>query len=193
MKMVSPVIARSRWPALAVILTAGVFAIQAAGAQPNYDPSYVAAAPHAAKGFELFQQGKFPESEAEYRQAIKHCPLTMDFQVGLAAACVKNQRLDEAAGIYRMVLDKEPTRVELLDDYGDVLYQLKKLEEALTIYKRSIESDPKTTVSHRKLGTVLTELGKGNEAIAEYQKAIEAEPNDGSLYYALGTIQWRAA
>src|SRR5215813_8503482 len=124
--MVSPVIATRLRSALpAVLLAAELLAVQSAIAQPNYDPNYAAAAPHAAKGFAFFQQGKFPEAEAEYREAIKHSPL-IDFQIGLAAACVKNGRLDEAAGIDKMVLDKEPNRVELLGDYGDVLYQLKK-------------------------------------------------------------------
>src|SRR5438874_1827083 len=109
----------------------------AAFSQAGFDAGYAAAAPHAGKGYTLFQAGKLDQAEEEYREAVKYQPGNADFWLGLAAVCVKRDHWDDAANAYKKVSEIDPNKIEILADYADALRRIKKYDEAVAAMKRA--------------------------------------------------------
>ncbi len=158
--------------------------------QANYDAGYVEAAPHAKKGYALFQEGKLDQAESEYRQAVKFSGKTADFWLGLAAVCTKKERWQDVADAYAKVLELDPNNTSILADYSDALRRLKKFDEAIALLKRAVEIDSGNASLHQRLADLYTEKGNGDLAISEYQAAIGLKSDDPVLHYNLARLLW---
>jgi tetratricopeptide (TPR) repeat protein len=71
-----------------------------------------AAAPHAEMGLFLAQQQRPGEAAAEWEQAVQLAPAEIGYRLGLAAAYRAEGQKEEAAGVYRQILEIDPANAE---------------------------------------------------------------------------------
>ena len=86
-------------------------------------------------------------------------------------------RLNEAAEIYRSVLDSHPEQPDALNLLGLVANATGKHALAETLIKKAVTLAPARADYAYNLGLVMSTLGKIDEAISAYGKAIQIDPD----------------
>ena len=111
----------------------------------------------AALGSALEDLGYPQDAEATYRQALTHDADHRMSLLGLAGLMRRDEdRRDEALGIVRGILDRDPEAVGAWDMLGTIMEEdLGDLEEAETAWRRSIAIDPTDYEIWDRLGRML--------------------------------------
>ena len=99
-------------------------------------------------------------------------------------------RLKEAEQLYRSILEKQPTTLNVYNNLGVVLHELGRFDEAEAIYRKAIELKPDYAEAHNSLGSTLKQLKRFNEAEVSYKKAIDLKPDYAKAYNNLGITQY---
>ena len=102
-------------------------------------------------------------------------------------------RLDDAAVLYRQILENEPDHADALHLLGLVHHQKGEHDQALELVERALRSNPTAHHFHNSLGIVYGGLGRLDDAIASFRRAVElradfaeASFNEGNALRALG-------
>ncbi len=123
----------------------------------------------------LVQRGMTSLAEAKYREAIELVPDLTLAQLGLAALLVQQQRLDEAATLYRAVLAHDPQSNDAA--LGLAFIQLTRdtplVEEAEAFVRSVLERAPSRARAHYLLGLIHEQRGDAPAAAASYRIAAE--------------------
>lgn len=93
---------------------------------------------------------------------------------------------EEAAGIYRGLLQHDPNNPDVLDLLGVANFASGRFEESVSLIQRAIALSPNVPRYYNNLGTALIDLQRFDEAIVVLQKAIELQPDLAPAYYNLG-------
>jgi tetratricopeptide (TPR) repeat protein len=101
----------------------------------------------------------------------------MEIMINQAITAHQEGRLEEAERLYRSILKKQPTNLDINNNLGVLLHNLRRLDEAEASYRKAIELKPDYVEAHSNLGVVLKDLNKFDEAEASYRKAIELKPD----------------
>ena len=123
--------------------------------------------------------------------ALVMMPLTAQGQtvaqlVEQAKAAKASQRYDEAARLWRQVVQLEPRNSEAYQSLCDVLDDLGQLEAAVSACRQSIQLNPKSARAYNGLGNALYDQKKLNEAIVAYRQSIQLDPKYAVAYDGLG-------
>ena len=89
----------------------------------------------------------------------------------------RNGQLDEAAQIYRTILEREPNNYEALHLLGRISLTQGRCEEAEYHLARSIEINPHDPLAHGVHGVALMQLLRLDEALASFDRAIALKPD----------------
>ncbi|MEM9443803.1 MAG: tetratricopeptide repeat protein [Verrucomicrobiota bacterium] len=103
-----------------------------------------------------------------------------------ASRLFAEQRFDEAAAIYQMMLNEYPDSLYALSNLGVTRFQQQKYAEAEIALKRAVELAPQDAFSHSILGIVLYQQAKYDEAVQVLTRAVALEPNDPKSHNYLG-------
>jgi tetratricopeptide (TPR) repeat protein len=95
-------------------------------------------------------------------------------------------RLQEAEGIYRQILAREPNHTDALHFLGLIAHQLGRNETAVDLISRSLALNPNVPEAHCNLGCALHDMGRREEAVAAYLQAIALKPDYPEAHYNLG-------
>jgi predicted TPR repeat methyltransferase len=116
-----------------------------------------------------------------------------DVTVGEAMrmALVFQQRgqLEEAAQVYRRVLEVAPDHPDIVHFYGVLLHQLGRSDEAIATIERSLTLEPDRAECYNNLGIILRAVERYEEAVAAYTKATELDPTHANAYNNLGVLR----
>ena len=116
-----------------------------------------------------------------------------DVTVGEAMkmALVFQQRgqLDDAAQVYRRVLEVAPDHPDIVHFYGVLLHQLGRSEEAIATIERSLELEPDRAECYNNLGIILRAVERYEDAAAAYARATELDPTHANAYNNLGVLR----
>src|SRR5260370_29920242 len=77
-----------------------------------------------------------------------------------------------AAGLYHIVLDRNPRNPPIWIQYGHALKECGNLAQAENAYRTAISYGPDDADAHLQLGHVLKLLGNTDAAEAAYQRAL---------------------
>jgi predicted TPR repeat methyltransferase len=102
--------------------------------------------------------------------------------------CQQHGQLDEAAALYRKVLEANPEHADALHYSGVLAHQRGRLEEGLALVRRSLDIVPSQADWHSNLGRMLQDSGQLEEAIAAYRRALELEPGHANALNNLGAL-----
>ncbi len=103
-----------------------------------------------------------------------------------AVALVNKHKFQEAEGIFRKLIEKNPQNARYYSWLGVVLHKMGLYEEALKEKQRAVELEPENASYHDTLGVTLLEVGLHEEALKEKQRAMELEPGNARYHNNLG-------
>jgi tetratricopeptide (TPR) repeat protein len=151
----------------------------------------VAARPHSfrahdARSAVLFIQGKYDESIAELRQALRLQPENTHARVNLGYCEALRGRPEEGIAELRKVLRLNANYSYAHSMLGAILMMQGSLDEAVAEERIALRLDPRSAVAHTYLGTALRQQGRLDEAIAEHREALRLNPSFGLAQQFLG-------
>jgi protein O-GlcNAc transferase len=117
--------------------------------------------------------------------------MTIEQAMAMAVKHHHAGRLNEAAGIYRQILDHAPQHPQAQANLGIALAQMGQWRQAEAPARAAAELMPEAAGFHSNLGNILRELGKLPQAEAALRRAVsidgqlvEAHANLGQVLYA---------
>ena len=105
-----------------------------------------------------------------------------------AFAMHQNGRLDQAANLYRRILDRDPGVSEASRLLGLVHLQQGDAENALKLTRRAVAQSPRQAEAHLSLGQALQGLGRLEEALESFRQAVRFKPGFAEAHHALGRV-----
>lgn len=116
-------------------------------------------------------------------------------RVSQAAILFQAKRYDEAAALYRELIEAAPEDAALHASLAGALGAIGRYEEARVALERSLELDPLQVEAHHNLGAVHERLGNREQAIEAYKKALSYDstyaPSRDALIRLTGTSRVR--
>jgi tetratricopeptide (TPR) repeat protein len=166
---------------------------------------------HAVAGTSYFEMGQKGLAQAFLREAIRLNPKTfgprlekyLDTKANPGAEAeaqarrisaflsqagfyMSQQKHQEAAAIYRKVLEIQAKNTGALFGLGSALLSMKEYAEAEKTIRTHIALDPKFAVSHANLAYALRLQQKYPETIAAAREALKLNPTLAGAHYSLG-------
>lgn len=89
----------------------------------------------------------------------------------------KAGRLREAEGIYREILQLEPSNPDALHLLGVIATQVGRLDRAIDLLRQAVTIRPASATYHASLGTALAHCGDTRAAAASLLRALEIDPD----------------
>jgi tetratricopeptide (TPR) repeat protein len=123
-------------------------------------------------------------------QQAPHPPaqrLTLAQAYQAAVAAHRQGRLDEAAKIYRAILQGSPNHVDSLHYLGVICNQQGRRDEAEALLRRALQLDPNAAAIANDLGIALAGRGRFDDAVEQYRRAAAAKPDFVDAHNNLGT------
>ncbi|CAN5316891.1 hypothetical protein BH11PSE11_BH11PSE11_37980 [soil metagenome] len=121
--------------------------------------------------------------EAAYRQAVAHCPVVdaqaiENYKALFQEAVRMHQanRIEEAAGRYRKVLEFQSEHVPALYLFGMLLGQSGADEEAIDHLRRATIAGPAYLDAHQALGNLYLKTNRFSDASASFKNALQLNP-----------------
>jgi len=134
----------------------------------------------------LSMQGRFAESEACSRRALRLRPDDIDVLNELGVAVWRQGRAAEAEAIYLRACQIKPDDFRILTNLGLALYQQGRIDEAGELYRRTLRIRPDTFDALMNLGIVLSDQGQFDEAMQCLQAAHQLRPDSADALQNLG-------
>ncbi len=106
-----------------------------------------------------------------------------------ATSAVNSGDYTEAENDLREGLQLQPTNMNLLLNYGNLLRKTKRPEEASKIYLKALESDSGNSSALESLGYLARETGDMKAAAAYFEKLSQIDPDDYVPYLAIGDMR----
>jgi tetratricopeptide (TPR) repeat protein len=100
----------------------------------------------------------------------------------------RENRLQEAGGLYNQILAQDPEHSDALNLLGMIAYQSGELEVAESLVAKSAEANPTFPSVFNNHGMILYELGRRPEAEASYREAVKLDPNFVEALSNLGDV-----
>jgi len=97
----------------------------------------------------------------------------------------EDERLEQAAALYRQALDTGSELPEVAFNLGNVLYALGRWREAARHFLQATELDEQYVEAWNNLGNALIELGHLAEAMAAFRRALAIEPTYADAHFNL--------
>ncbi len=127
----------------------------------------------------IFNRGVGPMS-SEY---------TADSYFNLANVRLDQNRIEEAAELFRKALELDPEYVEAYNNLGIIYDQeYSDYDKAVEYYNEVLKRYPEDLHAHMNLGTAYYRLNRENEAVKEYKKALEISPNNPDALHNLAYV-----
>jgi len=134
----------------------------------------------------LSLQGRFAESEACSRRALRLRPDDIDVLNELGVALWRQGRAAEAEAIYLRACLITPNDFRILTNLGLALYEQGRIDEAGELYRRTLRIRPDAFDALMNLGIVLSDQGKFDEAMDWLQAAHRLRPDSADALQNLG-------
>jgi predicted TPR repeat methyltransferase len=108
--------------------------------------------------------------------------------MGMAILFQKEGFYDDAAELYRLLLEVVPEHPDVLHYAGMVAHQQGKPDEAIALIQRSLAAAPDRAECYSNLGIIYRAKGLFQEAIDAYERAIVLNPQHAHAYNNLGVL-----
>ncbi|NRF40456.1 tetratricopeptide repeat protein [Pedobacter foliorum] len=98
------------------------------------------------KGNQLYQEKKYAEAEASYRQSVDKSKASVEGNFNLGDALYKQKKFDNAVQKFTDIASSsndKAVKAKAYHNLGNSLLESKKLEESIEAYKKSLMSNPK--------------------------------------------------
>ena len=130
-----------------------------------------------SRGITLERTERWPEAEADFRQALDLEPGQPQVLNYLGYSLVEmDMKLDEALDMIERAVAARPDDGYITDSLGWVLYRLGRYDEAIGHMERAVELMPVDPIINDHLGDVLWAVGREVEARFQWHRALSFDP-----------------
>ncbi len=105
----------------------------------------------------------------------------------IAARHHRAGRLDEAAALYRKVIEADPGNHKAHGNLGIVLLRQGRLDQAVGHFQTAVALKPDHAGAYNNLGNALDNQGRLDDAVAAFRKAIALDPDYAEAHNNLGS------
>jgi Flp pilus assembly protein TadD len=130
--------------------------------------------------------GRFAESEAHSREALRLAPDDVDVMNELGVAIWRQGRAAEAEAIYRRACRMRPNDFRILVNMGLALDEQRRTDEAIAAYRRALELQSDSFDAQMALGIALSGQGHLDEAMEWLLRAYKLRPESAEALQNLG-------
>jgi tetratricopeptide (TPR) repeat protein len=139
---------------------------------------------------------KIAEAEARLRRAVELDTSSAYYALyALGYFLERNQKYDEAAGVFKEILARKPDEMSAVFQVGKICVLTESnLDEAESCFRRYLEVEappnaPDWAAAHWRLGMVYDLQGKIELALAELRKAVELAPGNKEFRKTLKEVE----
>jgi serine/threonine-protein kinase len=140
-----------------------------------------------ALGLARYQQEKYGEAEAAFREVIELKPDLAEAHLNLGSALSMQREYGKAAAAFREAIRCKPGYLLAYQNLGFALFYHGKPREAAAVYREAIALAPDIPESHNMLGQTLLAQRKPSEAEAALRRATALAPDSASAWFHLGS------
>jgi tetratricopeptide (TPR) repeat protein len=140
----------------------------------------------AAGSLSWRQVGYWKDSASLFKRTIDVAGDNELAFLNYGAALVEQNRLPEAAALYRDLLSRRPDLSDIQANMGMVLSLSGEHDRALAHYRKALSLQPRHADAHNGLGVSLAANGNQAEAINHYREALRIRPDFPEALYNLG-------
>lgn len=144
-------------------------------------------------GKAYYEQGKYPESVAEFQKVTATGQALATDHMDLALGLMQTDRLDEALGEMTTAKQMEPRLVAIDYNLGILYKREARYPDAETALKRVIESDTQEPSAWLNLGVVYYSENKLPDAVSAYQHVVDMGFGRGQNFYVVALFRMFAA
>jgi tetratricopeptide (TPR) repeat protein len=134
----------------------------------------------------LYDQKKWPQAEAAFREAIRINPGFAQAHYNLGSVLQDQKKFPEAEAEFREAIRINPDFAQAHNNLGSVLRGLKRLPEAETAFREAIRIKIDYALAHNGLGSALHDQKKLPQAEAEFREAIRIKSDFALAHFNLG-------
>ena len=131
----------------------------------------------------LMGKGDYPLAREEFTQLIKQDPQNADAELQVGLLGLKEQKFNEAAGIFRSLSSKGDPRATV--GLAEVYVAQNRLDDAMQLVSTSMQSS-NSPLLRLELAKVAVRAGKYPVAENEYRELLTRNPNSVELHVGLG-------
>ncbi|MEL6569863.1 MAG: tetratricopeptide repeat protein [Pseudomonadota bacterium] len=137
---------------------------------------------YLARGAARERLGRWPEAEADLREAMRLSPDNASIMNHLGYSLVdRGVRLDEGLRLISRAVDLRPRSGMILDSLGWAYFKLGDFDRAVVHLERAVELEPGDPVINDHLGDAYWRTGRRLEARFQWRRALTLEPEPGSV------------
>ncbi|MBZ0092817.1 MAG: GNAT family N-acetyltransferase [Sulfuricellaceae bacterium] len=134
----------------------------------------------------LAREQCYTEAETHFLAAMRNAPQRHDFRCNHALSLHERGDSEQAATLFRNVLESQPAFAPALNGLGGALFKLGDLAGAEQAFRRALQSQPSNAQHHNNLGNVLKERGLPEQALPCYRQALSLQPGYSEAGFNLG-------
>ena len=131
---------------------------------------------HNLFGLALEDAGRFEESMAQYKEALRIQPDYVAARLNLGVELAERlNRPREAIQQFQIAIKADPEHAESYYNLGVVLSQINDVQAAVAQYEKAIQLNPNDIKAQTNLGQLLLASGRTDEAIGHFQSALQID------------------
>lgn len=162
-------------------------AVKAAAEYAAKHPADSAA--HLLYGTALIAAGKRTDARAQYTEAHKLDPKSIEVLLSLGSLDALEQHYEDAAARYQAILKQDPKNATAMTALGRLAMVQHDKAQATKWLQQAIAAAPKNAAAYIGLVAVYSESGQFDEAANTARKFAEADPGNPSALNALGAAE----
>lgn len=129
-----------------------------------------------AMGEMLESVGNLDAAQAQYEQAVKCDPKSLESSLALARIYARQGRPDAAIKVYQAAEKHHRRSAALFNDKGLLLADQKDWPAAIAALRTAVKLESSESKYHNNLGMILASSGNYDEAYKEFREAVGAGP-----------------
>ena len=131
-------------------------------------------------------------------RAARAMPDSSEIYLFWGTALERENRFEEAIGVYRRGIERVPHETQLHLFWGLALEQQRRWSEALSVYAAALDLHPDYADLHLRWGIVLTKQDLWAEALSKYERSAQLDPLSVDIFLHWGLAlqrlkRWEAA
>ena len=146
---------------------------------------------HIELGVVYGHQGRHPEAESEFMQAlqVKLGPTdAKDLFANLAGSLIAQGKLTEAIPQLTQAIELDPSRVDLRHQLALAYGRVGRTDDAIASWREALKINPQFEDAYLGLGVLLASRGKNDEARQALTELLRINPNRKDAQQALARI-----
>jgi tetratricopeptide (TPR) repeat protein len=140
-----------------------------------------------SSGLTQYQNGKYTQAIASFKQATAYSPDNIDAYNYMAKAYLQQGKTTEAIKAYKVSLSIDRTQSDIHTELANIYFSEKRYSEAEAEFKTAEKLAPTDNLAPYSLGQLYLQTERYAEAETQFKKVISMTPKDGNVYYALGS------